>query len=97
MIVLYIAFTTISYIFICVSSAASTEIPALESGCLPALVIVLFSASTAGAGTQYVLADCIVVFVVVQFLRWVRILLTPWTPDSSVFHYLLEFAQIHVH
>ena len=86
-----------SIIYLCVSSASSTEIPALERGSLPALVTVLFSASTAGPGPQYVLADQIVVFIVVQSLRCVRILLTPWTPGSSVFHYLLEFAQIHVY
>ena len=93
MIVLYIAYTTINYIFICVSSACSIEIPALESGSLPALVIVLFSASTAGPGTKYVFADLIVVFVV-QSLRCVRILLTPWTPGSITSWSMLRFMSI---
>ena len=39
----------------------------------------------------------VIVVVVVQTLSHVQLFATPCTPGFPAFHYLLKFAQIHVH
>ena len=54
---------------------------------------------TTSAALRTIIILLFVVVVVVQSLSHVRLFVTPWTAacQDSVFHYLPEFAQTHVH